>query len=712
MTPDSESKLAPPVPASSPATPRPRRWLTVLLGGDALWSPVRPDAKDAKLADRTTQPASSLRLIALSFLMLFVELALIRWVGANIVYLSYFSNFVLLGSFLGIGIGFLTANSRVNLFPLAPAALALLILYVLRFPVQINRAGNKLLFFTSVKTTGLPVWETLPIIFLVVAVVMAIIGQGVARTFVKFRPLDAYRLDILGSLAGIAAFSLLSFLSAKPLVWGLVVVAVFCLLYWKRIGVVQIVALLGIAGLLGVETFSSSDIWSPYYRLTVVKVRTGAYVIDANGVPHQFVQASAHQFPFYSIPYQQAPANTLNNVLVIGAGTGNDVANALREGAKHVDAVEIDPQIQKLGIKLNPDHPYASPRVSVYINDGRAFLEQTKTKYDMILFALPDSLTLVAGQSSLRLESYLFTLQAVQSAKADLNPSDGTFAMYNYYRTRWLKDRLANTVDQAFGHAPCIATASGALSMLTISDNPSMLHCQLWHRPANVLPPATDDHPFVYLDGNVIPSYYLITLGLILLASILAVRLTSGPVRRTRGFVDLFFMGAAFMLLETKSIIQFALLFGTTWFVNALVTAGVLVAVFAAVEVSRRVTIRRPIPLYAALLVALLVAWLVPLDSLLSWPVIPRFIVAVLLAFTPIFIANVVFAQRFRDTSDSTVAFGANLLGAMVGGILEYTSMIFGYRWLLILVAVLYGLAFLIGRTHWRRSAREPQLLS
>ena len=636
--------------------------------------------------------------------MLFVELALIRWTGANIVYLSYFSNFVLLGSFLGIGIGFLAGKSRLNLFPLAPAALALLILYVLRFPVQIDRSGNKLLFFTAMKTTGLPIWETLPVIFLVVAVVMAFIAQGVARTFAQFRPLDAYRLDILGSLAGIAAFSLLSFLNAKPLVWGLVVVAVFCLLYSKRIGVIQIVALLGIAGLLGSETFTSSDLWSPYYRLTVVKLKSGNYVVDANGVPHQIIQASSRQMPFYRIPYQQAPSNTLNNVLVIGAGTGNDVSNALREGAKHVDAVEIDPEIQKVGVRLNPDHPYASSRVSVYINDGRAFLEQTKKKYDMILFALPDSLTLVAGQSSLRLESYLFTLQAVQSAKADLNPSDGTFAMYNYYRTAWLKNRLANTVAQAFGHAPCITTADFTLSMLTVSDNPSMLQCShVWHRPSNVLPPATDDHPFVYLDGNFIPSYYLMALVLILLASILAVRLTSGPVRRTRGFVDLFFMGAAFMLLETKSIVQFALLFGTTWFVNALVTAGVLVAVFAAVEVSRRVTIRRPVPLYGALLAALFIAWLVPLHSLLSLSVIPRFIVAVLVSFTPIFIANLVFAQRFRDTGDSTVAFGANLIGAMVGGILEYTSMILGYRWLLIMVAVLYGLAFLAGRAHWRR---------
>jgi Spermine/spermidine synthase domain len=703
MTHESDGNLVSPS-APSPARPQSRSSATLLLGEEPLWTPASSASAETTPGEQAPQ-GSRLRLFALSFLMLFVELALIRWAGANIIYLSYFSNFVLLGSFLGIGIGFLRAKSRLDLFPLAPIALALLIVYILAFPVKINRSGDELLFFTSLKTTGLPIWVTLPIIFLVVAAVMAMISEGVARTFIKFRPLDAYRLDILGSLTGIAAFSLLSFIDAKPFVWGLVVAVIFALLYGKRIGVLQIVGLLLVVGMLGGETFSSADIWSPYYRLTVYKIKSGAYVIDANGVPHQTIQAANRQLPFYSVPYQQAPSNTLNNVLVIGAGTGNDVATALREGAKHVDAVEIDPAIQKLGVQLNPDHPYSSPRVSVYINDGRAFLEQTKKKYDMILFALPDSLTLVSGQSSLRLESYLFTLQAVQAAKADLNPSDGTFAMYNYYRTGWLKNRLANTVDLAFGHAPCVTTAAGTLSMLTVSDNPSELNCtQIWQRPANVLAPATDDHPFVYLDGNSIPSYYLLTLGLILLASIVAVRATSGPVRRAKGYVDLFFMGAAFMLLETKSIVQFALLFGTTWFVNALVTAGVLVAVFAAVEVSRRVVIRRPMLLYGALLVSLVVAWIVPLDDLLSWPTIPRFLVAVLLSFTPIFIANVVFAQRFRDTGDTTVAFGVNLLGAMVGGVLEYTSMIFGYRWLLILVAVLYGFAFLLGRAHWRSS--------
>ena len=645
--------------------------------------------------------------------MLFVELALIRWSGALVIYLSYFSNFVLLGSFLGIGIGFLRARSRVNLFPYAPVALALLILFVRVFPVEVVRTGNAgILFFGYGKfnASGPPTWVTLPIVFLAVAAVMATIGEGVARTFVTFRPLDAYRLDIAGSIAGIAAFSLLSFLDAKPVVWALIVAAgpAAALRQAGRPAPGRRGRGRGAAALVGIAVV---------HRHLVALLphlgdrrRTGQYSVNVNGIPHQNIIPARQLQKVYSLPYLDAPGNPLGNVLIVGAGTGDDVANALLHGAKHIDAVEIDPQLYQLGKRLNPDHPYQNPRVSVHINDGRAFLEQTHTKYDMILFALPDSLTLVAGQSSLRLESYLFTLQAVQAAKAHLKPGDGLFAMYNYYRTTWLRDRLANTLDVAFGHAPCVDDEGFSLSMLSVTINPSALHCgTVWQRPANVVPPATDDHPFVYLDGNSIPWLYLITLGLILLASILLVRPAAGPYRRMSGYVDLFFMGAAFMLLETKNIVQFALLFGTTWFVNALVTAGVLVAVFAAVEVSRHVVIRRPALLYAALLAALIVAWAVPPSSLLSLSPLPRFVAAVIIAFAPIFLANMVFAQRFRDTGDTGTAFGANLLGAMVGGILEYASLIVGYRWLLVVVALLYGLAFITGRRHLRIAAPPPR---
>src|SRR5438128_7619862 len=99
-----------------------------------------------------------IRLVLLSALMLFVELALIRWTGSNVVYLSYFSNFVLLGSFLGIGVGFLRAKSRLNLFPLAPVTLGLLVVFVHHFHVQIDRSGGQLIYFGTFTRTGLPIW--------------------------------------------------------------------------------------------------------------------------------------------------------------------------------------------------------------------------------------------------------------------------------------------------------------------------------------------------------------------------------------------------------------------------------------------------------------------------------------------------------------------------------------------------------------------------
>jgi hypothetical protein len=185
---------------------------------------------------------------------------------------------------------------------------------------------------------------------------------------------------------------------------------------------------------------------------------------------------------------------------------------------------------------------------------------------------------------------------------------------------------------------------------------------------------------------------------MILVASLALVRGAAGSLRPMRGYLDLAAMGAAFLLLETKNVVQFALLFGTTWFVNALVFGGVLLSVLAAIEVARRYRARRPNVLYLALLAALVVAWLLPAPALLQLDFWPRLVAAATVAFAPIFLANLVFAARFRDVGDSTSAFGANLLGAMVGGLVEYAALVTGYQALLLIVALLYGAAWWLGR--------------
>jgi SAM-dependent methyltransferase len=639
------------------------------------------------------------RLFLLSFLLLFVELALIRWTGENVLYLSYFSNFVLLGSFLGIGIGFLRAHARVRLFWFAPIALAVFVVFVRVYHVQINRSGTQLLYFGRFTRSGAPIWVMLPVVFLCTAIVMALIAEEAARMFTRFRALEAYRIDILGSILGIAAFTVIAFLGLPPVVWGAVVAGLFLLLVPRRLLVVVAAAAL----LIALATEQKPGIsWSPYYKISVV--RNGSFdVVSVNGIPHQTITTVALRLrrePIYGTPYARH-VGPLNSVLIIGAGTGTDVAIALAHGARHVDAVEIDPHLYQLGKELQPNRAYQNPRVSAYITDGRAYLEQTKRKYDLILFALPDSLTLVSGQSSLRLESYLFTQQAIQAARAHLKP-DGTFAMYNYYRTQWLVDRLAGTLTLVFGKRPCLDEGSGHAHFAALADG-NVKCTRTWNAGARAVPaPATDNYPFLYLRTRSIPGFYLVTLGLILGVAVVGVRSVGAPFKQMRPYLDLFFMGAAFLLLETKNVVQFALLFGTTWLVNALVFGGILLVVLAAIEVSRRVRLP-PAVLYPAVFATLGVAWAVQPDALLSLSFVPRLATALALAFAPIFCANLLFAQRFRETASLTIAFGANLLGAMVGGVLEYSSLIFGYRALLILIAGLYAAAFLVGSSPLRQ---------
>ncbi|MFL6130095.1 MAG: hypothetical protein ACJ73E_13660 [Mycobacteriales bacterium] len=644
------------------------------------------------------------RLVLASFLMLFVELALIRWTAANNLYLTHLTNFILLASFLGIGLGFLLARSERDLFALVPVSLGLLVGFVLAFPVQTVDDGAAWRLGGALGMGPLPRWVSLPVVFLLTVAVLAGLGQEVARTFGRFEPLEAYRLDVLGSLTGIAVFAGVSFLRLPPLGWALLSAAGFLLLVGRRRRAWQLAGIGLVVLLLAVQSLAGGFRWSPYYKIRAVAADDGSLRVDVNNTPHQTaypLDRIDRDDPFYRYPYTYADRR--DDVLVIGAGTGNDVAVALAEGARRVDAVEIDPVLQQLGRERHPERPYSDPRVSAHIDDGRAFLERTARRYDLILLALPDSATIVTGQAALRLENYLFTTQALDRARSLLKPG-GTFAMYNYYE-QWLVDRYANTLRAVYGTSPCVQVGRSLGPrqevVLSLRKDGTTPGCgSTWQPTASTLEPSTDDRPFPYLAERSIPRFYLWMLGLILVVSLLLVRAAAGPLRTMRPYADLFFMGGAFLLLETKNVVQFALLFGTTWAVNAAVFAGVLLSVLAAIEVARRVRLPRPALLYLGLLLALMAAWLIPPASLLSLPVVPRFFAGVAVAFAPIFLANLVFAQRFRSIGASTTAFGANLLGAMVGGALEYFALVTGFRFLLVLVAVLYGLAFLTGRRH------------
>jgi hypothetical protein len=290
----------------------------------------------------TTNPA--IKLFLFSFQVLFVELALIRWLGSNIIFLSFVSNLILLGSFLGIGIGFMLANSKVNLSRWAPVILGLLVFLVSVLPLNMildNDGFNKLRAFTPTEPQyGSPIWLSLPIIFLLVTATLACIAHGLASAFKQFKPLVAYRLDILGALTGILIFTLLAFLQTPPIAWGLVVFSVFLVLFykdWSSVTILtslQLLAMFVMLGALTLESMTANFYWSPYYKISLKMNRNSqghSITIYANDVIHQFVQPAQiiiDKLGFYTNPYVHKQTQAMDNVLIIGAGTGTDTAIA------------------------------------------------------------------------------------------------------------------------------------------------------------------------------------------------------------------------------------------------------------------------------------------------------------------------------------------------------------------------------------------------
>jgi hypothetical protein len=576
------------------------------------------------------------------------------------------------------------------------------------------------------------------VLFVAVAALLATAAQRMAREMAALPPLRSYTINIAGSLAGVGAFAVISWLELSPVFWfALAFAAAIPLLVTsepvKAFGVpgvgapapprrltlrpmaVADLALLAVALVL-VHVMARGALWSPYYKITVVQ-NGPETVVEVNNIFHQSMAPVAHKEYFYQWPYTVF-GDTFDNVLILGAGSGTDVAAALRHGATHVDAVEIDPTILRLGREHHPDHPYDDPRVTVINDDARHFLRTTTKRYDLVVFALIDSLTLQSSFSGVRLESYMFTEESFRAVRDHLAPDGLLLVVYNDFREKWLVDRLANIAAAAFGTEPRvhvhearaylgIMMAGPRLATLThdpqIPDivtaygqshapSPARMH----ERDPGV-EPATDDWPFLYLHTRHIPRHYLAALGLILVVSVFAVL---GALRgQTRGWMwEFFFLGAGFMLLETKAIIQFALLWGSTWVVASLAIAAVLGMALVANFIVSRVEITRPW-LVGAVLLALLVAnAMIPVGRVAFESRAAESMFYAVLMFSPIFCAGLLFGSAIKHSTALPRDYGTNLLGAMVGGVAEYLSLITGFSFLLAIVALFYIAALLTRR--------------
>jgi spermidine synthase len=717
-------------------------------------------------------------LFLISFTILFFELACIRWFGSTVVFLTFFTNIVLIACFLGMSVGCLAASRKADLInAVIPLALVSVVLaYAVlwgyrefgRVTIDVGGQGSpQQVFFGTEERPKDPSRFVVPVemvagaFFALIALTFVGLGQALGRRLDALPDrVGAYTADIAGSLAGIAAFGVASYLRTPPTLWFAVSLGL-ALAFVTRDRPYQAVAVAAVLALLWlvprVTEGTSQSVWSPYYKVNYYPRNR---LITVNNIPHQGMISVPERGVGYTLPYllnRDAGGRPFDDVLIVGAGSGNDVEAALGYGTRHVDAVEIEPVIQEIGRRDHPGRPYDDPRVSAHLDDGRSFIRRTDRKYDLAVFAVLDSLVLHSGYSSLRLESFLYTEQAFRDVKARLKPG-GVFALYNNYRQGWVVGRLERMAEKVFGAPPVVislpyqeriapSAPQGTRLTLLLTGDPDSPRLRairealsggrsFWantrpasNGPINAYrsdPPGlpgdwqriglsevearegdrlpSDDWPFLYLREATIPRLNL--RGMAIVGAIaLAILLAFAPVRTARPNGPMFFLGAGFMLLETKGVVHMALLFGSTWVVNSIVFFAILVLILLSNLYVLAVRPRRLAPYYAMLFAALLVNAWVPMAWFLALPGGSRVVASCAVVYLPIVFAGVIFAATFRDSRRPDVDFGSNIGGVILGGLCENLSLVVGFNHLLLVALAFYALsAILRPRSAWTSS--------
>ncbi len=683
----------------------------------------------------------AMQLFVISIASLYIELMLIRWLPTQIRVLAYFNNVILISCILGLGLGALNTRKDV-----APARVFLLLasLMILAFlyhgmDIKLPLGSADYFLWNGLSRTAKgTVWQyaALFVFFALNTALMFPIGQLLGRAFDQLPALRAYLVNVAGALVGLSAFALFSLYGIPPFWWFVFGIAL--LLPLTRPDRFALAAAAVVIVLAGVSSLEPDTYWSPYYRISTRPLAFGNKVlgheVSVNEDSHQQALDLSGRYDgvgdlrtrrlIYDEPYRFGRPDT---VLVLGAGTGNDVAAALRAGAQHVDAVEIDPIILRLGQQLHPERPYADPRVKVWNAEARTFLRRDARKYQAIVLGYLDSHSLFSAMSSVRLDNFLYTEEAFREIRGHLAPG-GVLAVTFTVHERWIADRLYTLFERTFGIAPVVFQGAKSSSSGTVFlGGPGLQGARVDHMafhpgaptrdgsytwvyapgaegylaptafaPTEVTP--SDDWPYLYLRSPTVPSNYLLCmLGLFVLSAV-TVTATTG-VRRIRwGF---FFLGAAFLLVETKAITELAIFLGSTWTVNFFVIMAVLALILAGTVLVLRGWAPSTRVAYLLLAVILIGTYVAPLHQLLGWESPLRSWVAVAILCLPLFAAAIIFARELPGDPEPSAALGSNLLGALAGGVLEYSSMALGFRTLYLIALGLYALSFLaFARAH------------
>lgn len=678
---------------------------------------------------RTSLTRAGLQLTAASFVTLVQELALIRWMPGQVRVLAYFPNVVLISAFLGLGVGCLLGSRRMPAWTW-PASLLLLAGVTASFSriafTQESTSEHLWLLYHDLPKGSMVVnGIRSPIVTLFVLCAMTFIplGHFIASRLRDFqaggKPLTGYALDLLGSLIGVVAFAIVSFLGTFPIVWFAIVLAAGLLMMRPRLLPLVPYFVLGAATLVVVVKSERAQIYSPYYALST-RVTGPIVAVLTNGSLHQIAlpirlgqRAPNAQVKLaqtgYHLPYAHL-RRVPRRVLILGAGTGNDVAVALDHGVERVDAVEIDPRILDIGRRLHPSRPYADPRVRTFATDARAFLNDTNERYDLVVFGTLDSMTRLSALSNVRLDNFVYTVECLEAVKRHLNP-DGGVAMYFEVAAPYIGEHITAMLGTAFGEPPRVLSKSYGMFNAIFLAGPAYRDypAPLANLPEQLLDVPRDDWPYLYLASRSVNSFYLSLIAILLGVSIVAVFAASADMRRSlaTGAVDLemFLFGAAFLIVETKLVTEMNLVWGATWLTSAVVFGSILAMILFGTLLARR----SPIPWNVAapaLVVVLAATYFIPRELLIGRAIPIRLLLSVLFIGLPVLFASLCFALLFKEREHADVAFGWNMLGAVAGGLLEFSSMAVGLKAMTLVAVTAYLLAILLrSKSAQRRAA-------
>jgi len=674
------------------------------------------DTLNAKYAD-----AAILFSAALSLLL---ELCIIRWQSSILPFFAFYKNFSLLACFVGLGLGYaLATRDRIPLVIVLPLlAWQFGFMTIVRYGLDIDLNTVP---FREQLTMGIGVgnlsqilllYGLLALVFLITALTFIPVGQLCGRLMERRSKLSAYGLNLLGSLLGVLLMLVASFLWTPPLAWfALCFLAI--LLFTLKTPSLMMVGLYFTVVCTIILAWPVNPLWnrvySPYQLLEIGRSEdTGLTLIRAAGHYYQnvydFSDAGSTRWSkargYYNFPYKAHP--TLANVAIVGAGTGNDVAAALRSGAEHVEAIEIDPVIQLTGKLSHPEKPYNDARVHAVVNDARSFLRTTEQKFDLVVYGMLDSHTLLSQGSSVRLDSFVYTVEGLREARARLKP-DGMLSLSFSVLSDALGRKIYLMLQQAFDGRPPIcleAGFGGSIIFLESNNEKWAIPPQLVERagftdktafyadPALHADVSTDDWPFFYMPQRIYPvSYLIMVFQLLALSLLIAVNFL--PERPKFSHLSFFFLGAGFMLIETKGITEMGLTFGNTWQVIGIVIAGILTMAFLGNCAVQWLNIRRPLTPYLFLFAALSVGWYIARAGGFASTPLGRLETCIVLTL-PLLFSGIVFSTLLSSKGRVSGMMAMNLLGAVCGGLLEYNSMYFGFRFLYLIAIGCYLLAF------------------